>query len=160
MGRKICLAVDESDLSHDAVHWAASNLLTPEDEVHLLTIVKPMPVITDDMDQPSVPYIKPPPEDLQAANKTLEKLSLQLRNFGIQNVQSGHMVGMVGCHEGVGQAIQEYVNKNNMEHVVLGSRGLGPISRGLLDVAGMGSVSDYCMKHLHCPISIYQPRNK
>eukprot|EP01026_Neomeris_dumetosa_P077149 TRINITY_DN83117_c0_g1_i10.p1 TRINITY_DN83117_c0_g1~~TRINITY_DN83117_c0_g1_i10.p1 ORF type:complete len:161 (-),score=20.92 TRINITY_DN83117_c0_g1_i10:70-552(-) len=159
MGRKVCLAVDDSGLSREAVMWAAGNILTPEDEVHLLTVVEPVPLISDEMDKPGVPWIKPSAKELSQANSVLQNLSESLKNMGISKVYQNHMVGMVGCHEGVGQAIQEYASKNSVDHLVLGSRGLGPVSRVLLDAAGGGSVSDYCMKHLHCPISIYQPRS-
>eukprot|EP01024_Parvocaulis_polyphysoides_P042158 TRINITY_DN3862_c0_g2_i1.p1 TRINITY_DN3862_c0_g2~~TRINITY_DN3862_c0_g2_i1.p1 ORF type:complete len:160 (-),score=26.10 TRINITY_DN3862_c0_g2_i1:1317-1796(-) len=159
MGRKVCLAVDDSTLSSDAVQWAAKNILSPQDEVHLLTIVKPVPLVSDDMEQPSVPWLRPPKEDYQAANSVLERLNSMLNMSGIQNVQKDRLVSMIGCNEGVGQAIEEYANKNNVEHVILGSRGLSSLSSGLLDAAGMGSVSDYCMKHLHCPVSVYHPQN-
>eukprot|EP01023_Acetabularia_acetabulum_P008950 TRINITY_DN13943_c0_g1_i8.p4 TRINITY_DN13943_c0_g1~~TRINITY_DN13943_c0_g1_i8.p4 ORF type:complete len:130 (-),score=17.23 TRINITY_DN13943_c0_g1_i8:1737-2126(-) len=129
MGRKICLAVDDSTLSSQAVQWAAKNILTPMDEVHLLTVVKPVPLISDDMEQPSIPWLRPPSEDYQSASQVLDRFNSMLRSQGIDNVQKGRMVSLIGCHEGVGQAIEEYANKNQVEHVIMGSRGLSTISR-------------------------------
>ncbi|EPS58073.1 hypothetical protein M569_16744, partial [Genlisea aurea] len=49
--------------------------------------------------------------------------------------------------------ICEAAEQLNVELVILGSRGLGAIKRWAL----LGSVSDYCAHHLHCPVLIVKP---
>lgn len=41
MGRKIVVSLDESDSSRHAVHWALTNAATPEDHLHLVTVLPP-----------------------------------------------------------------------------------------------------------------------
>lgn len=45
--------------------------------------------------------------------------------------------------------IIQYVNDNNIEHLVLGSRGLNTLQEMIL-----GSVSHKVMKHVNCPVTI------
>ena len=48
-----------------------------------------------------------------------------------------------------GEAIVEEAAKEKVAMVVMGTRGLGAIRRTVL-----GSVSDYVLHHVHCPIVI------
>jgi len=59
------------------------------------------------------------------------------------------MVVKYGHHPGesiVDLAVQEQVSM-----VVMGTRGLGTIRRTIL-----GSVSDYVLHHVHCPVAIFR----
>jgi hypothetical protein len=38
--------------------------------------------------------------------------------------------------------------------VVLGSRGMGSFKRSLMSFVGLGSVSDYCVHNLSCPVLV------
>lgn len=38
--------------------------------------------------------------------------------------------------------------------VVLGSRGMGSFKRSLMGFVGLGSVSDYCVHNLACPVLV------
>lgn len=38
--------------------------------------------------------------------------------------------------------------------VVLGSRGMGSFKRSLMSFVGLGSVSDYCVHNLPCPVLV------
>eukprot|EP00887_Chlorella_sp_A99_P007016 scaffold2.g7016.t1 len=55
---------------------------------------------------------------------------------------------------GVGEALVAYIESERMALVVLGSRGLGSIKASLMGSVGMGSVSDWCVHHLRCPIIV------
>jgi len=62
------------------------------------------------------------------------------------------MVVKFGQHPGesiVDLAIQEQVSM-----VVMGTRGLGTIRRTIL-----GSVSDYVLHHVHCPVAVCRHQN-
>lgn len=48
-----------------------------------------------------------------------------------------------------GEAIVRIAEEERADLVVIGSRGLGTIRRSIL-----GSVSDYVVKHVHCPVLV------
>ena len=51
-----------------------------------------------------------------------------------------------------GEAIVEKCNELNIDHVVMGNRGMGVLRRTFL-----GSISDYVLHHVHLPITIIPP---
>lgn len=56
---------------------------------------------------------------------------------------------MIIGHGEPGEAIVDYAEKNKVDVVVVGSRGLGAIKRAFL-----GSTADYVTHHLKCPVLI------
>lgn len=43
---------------------------------------------------------------------------------------------------------------NTVDLVLVGSRGMGALKRSLLEFVGLGSVSDYLVNHLQCPVLV------
>ena len=54
-----------------------------------------------------------------------------------------------------GEAVCKVAKERNVDHVVMGSRGLGTVSRTLV-----GSVSDYCLHHVNVPVSVVPPPDR
>lgn len=54
-----------------------------------------------------------------------------------------------------GEAVCKVAKERNVDHVVMGSRGLGTVSRALV-----GSVSDYCLHHANVPVSVVPPPDR
>lgn len=54
-----------------------------------------------------------------------------------------------------GEAVCKVAKERNVDHVVMGSRGLGTVSRALV-----GSVSDYCLHHASVPVSVVPPPDR
>ncbi|KAJ3283649.1 Ubiquitin carboxyl-terminal hydrolase 22 [Borealophlyctis nickersoniae] len=54
-----------------------------------------------------------------------------------------------------GPLIEEYITKSHpdLNLLVVGQRALGKLERWAL-----GSVSDYCLRHLHCPVTVVKDR--
>ena len=50
-----------------------------------------------------------------------------------------------------GQVIINITKREKVDTVVMGTRGMGSVSRTLL-----GSVSDYVLHHAHCTVVIYR----
>jgi len=59
----------------------------------------------------------------------------------------GRMVVKFGQHPG--ESIVELAREERVSMVVLGTRGLGTLRRTIL-----GSVSDYVLHHVHCPVAV------
>lgn len=54
-----------------------------------------------------------------------------------------------------GESVCKVVKERNVDHLVMGSRGLGTVSRALV-----GSVSDYCLHHASVPVSVVPPPDR
>ena len=54
-----------------------------------------------------------------------------------------------------GEAVCKVIKERKVDHVVMGSRGLGTVSRALV-----GSVSDYCLHHSSVPVSVVPPPDR
>mmetsp|Transcript_24964 Transcript_24964/g.69621 ORF Transcript_24964/g.69621 Transcript_24964/m.69621 type:complete len:366 (+) Transcript_24964:323-1420(+) len=57
-----------------------------------------------------------------------------------------------GGASGIGASLTNYAEQHAVDIVVVGSRGYGTFRRGVMTLAGLGSVSNHCMNNLHCPI--------
>mmetsp|Transcript_7464 Transcript_7464/g.33144 ORF Transcript_7464/g.33144 Transcript_7464/m.33144 type:complete len:216 (-) Transcript_7464:2576-3223(-) len=57
----------------------------------------------------------------------------------------------------VGACIVSHAEKHNADLVVLGTRGLGSMKGHLMELAGLGSVSDYVVHHTNCPVTVVHP---
>lgn len=55
---------------------------------------------------------------------------------------------------GIGEAMEKFVLDSHVNLVVLGSRGMGSIKRSLLSTLGMGSVSEFAVRTLPCPVVV------
>ena len=75
---------------------------------------------------------------------------LQISSIYVMILQvSGKIKAMFNQHPG--QAIVDIATSEKADLIVMGTRGLGTIRRTIL-----GSVSDYVLHHVHCPILIYR----
>ena len=58
-------------------------------------------------------------------------------------------------HSRPGEVICKLAEDKKAQFIVMGSRGMGILRRTFL-----GSVSDYCVHHAHCPVAIIPPPNR
>jgi len=54
----------------------------------------------------------------------------------------------------VADPLVSYAQAKQVDHVVVGSRGLSALKRGLYSIIGLGSVSDYIVRHAPCPVTV------
>ncbi|KAK9816658.1 hypothetical protein WJX72_003354 [[Myrmecia] bisecta] len=163
----------------EALQWAARNIVCPQDELHLVTVVKPrgpspnemyldsvsaLPILyTADSDpeydmaavSEASPWVEPAKEDSRAAQQLVDRYAQQARQIGLQHVKSCPVAASASGQQGIGQSICKYTLDNGCDSLVVGNRGLGALSRSLLGVVGLGSVSDYCVKHVPVPVTVY-----
>lgn len=156
--KKVVVAVDSSVIAESALQWAAhSGVLHPEDEVHLVTVVKPVPGSTSVTGDPANAWLHPPTHDLEEADKLLKRYQKEAQAAGLKHVAAERVVAEVGGSEGIGITLQDYAKKSGADTMVVGSRGLGSLTRPVLTALGLGSVSDYCVRHAPCNIVVHRP---
>ncbi|KAK4558309.1 hypothetical protein RGQ29_007878 [Quercus rubra] len=147
---KIVVAVDESKESMHALSWCLSNLVSHNSgNTLVLLYVKPPPPVYTSFDAAGYVFSS----DIISA---LEKYGSDLVNSVMTRAES--VIRSSGTNinvekiTGSGEAkdvICSIVNKLGADTLVMGSHGYGFFKRALL-----GSVSDYCAKHVKCPVVI------
>jgi nucleotide-binding universal stress UspA family protein len=60
----------------------------------------------------------------------------------------------------VGLSIKHYAEANKIDVVVMGSRGMGAIRRAVMSFVGLGSVSEWCVANLTCPVIIVRGKDE
>ena len=152
-GRKIVVAVDDSPISCEAVEWASKKLLSPNDEVHIISVLDPgaRPDITAAGESSYVldeTECKPNPLLLERRAKMLKEYqSTVAANSGTKNVKLTTLVSCVGGSTDLGRHICEYAAENKADMLVMGSRGMGSVKRFGAAIFGLGSVSDFVTRH-------------
>ncbi|ESR57721.1 Usp domain-containing protein [Citrus sinensis] len=148
--RRVVVAVDESEESMHALSWCLNNLFSPDtnNTLVLLYVKPPLPVhssfdaagyiFSNDVIKAVEKYAS------ESVNSVMNRAEAVYRNF--QN--NIHVKRVVGCGDAK-DVICGTVEKLEADTLVMGSHGYGFIKRALL-----GSVSDYCAKHVKCPVVI------
>ncbi|XP_057782206.1 universal stress protein A-like protein [Salvia miltiorrhiza] len=151
--RKVVVAVDESEESMYALSWCLTNLLSPKNNNPNTTLI--------------LLYVKPPIPSYSSLDLTgflfagdaiasMERYSRDLANSVMQRAEAVcnrcNTTVQVEKKVGSGDAkdvICVAVDKLEADILVMGSHDYGFFKRALL-----GSVSDYCAKHVKCPLVV------
>ncbi|KAM7276384.1 hypothetical protein ACFE04_018250 [Oxalis oulophora] len=156
---RIVVAVDESDESMYALSWCLKNLLvhdTPKTTIVLL-YVKPPTAVYSSLDTTGQSAATTAWHTFSGdAVTAIRKYGSQLVNSVMQRAEAVYtnsdanisVERAVGCGE-ARDVICSTVEKLKADTLVMGSHGYGFIKRAIL-----GSVSDYCAKHVKCPVVI------
>ena len=145
------LAVDDSSVSKEAVDWAATKLITPKDEIHIISVLDPGQ--RPDVVSGEGTYIldddcKPNPLQLEKRAALLKQYQAAVAaNSGTKNVKMTTLVSCVGGSADLGRHICEYSAENKADMLVMGSRGMGSVKRSIMGVFGLGSVSEFVTRH-------------
>ena len=175
---KVAVAIDASPASRRATAWAAKlGLLSrPNTEVHLLAVMTTPPLPAPPMRPTFTPgpllpaaaagmaaagveeYMRHVDEERAAHVKLLNDAAAELVRLapGLEpcSVRQKVLEGDGGGGSSVGACLVNYCQRERVEHIVLGSRGLGALRRALYAAVGVGSVSDYVLHHSPCPVSV------
>ncbi|CAL1392561.1 unnamed protein product [Linum trigynum] len=146
--KKVMVAIDESEFSHYALEWTLTNLGdTISSSGLLLFTAQPLADFT---------YLHAstlgttPPELVASVQENQKKLTAALLDKAKQ-ICSAHGVEAETETE-VGdpkEVICEAAEKHGVKLLVLGSHSRGPIQRAFL-----GSVSNYCVHNAKCPVLV------
>ncbi|KAL3827773.1 hypothetical protein ACJIZ3_016575 [Penstemon smallii] len=150
--QKVVVAVDESEESMYALSWCLNNLLSgnhnPNTTLILIYIKPPVPVYSS-LDVTEILFA----EDVIAttekyskdlANSVMSRADAVYRNYNTK-VKVEKKVGSGDAKDVLCMA----VDKLGADILVMGSHDYGFFKRTLL-----GSVSDYCAKHVKCPLVV------
>ncbi|KAI8574826.1 hypothetical protein RHMOL_Rhmol01G0383500 [Rhododendron molle] len=162
--RRIVVAIDESEESMYALSWCLTNLLSQEAKTNNISINNTIVLL----------YVKPPPPAYSSMDptgylfagdvvETMEKYSRGLANSVMnraEEVYRGFNTTTIKVEKKIGSGdaknvICVAVEKLAADVLVMGSHDYGFFKRALL-----GSVSDYCSKHVKCPLVVVKrPKN-
>ncbi|XP_076911102.1 uncharacterized protein LOC143568964 [Bidens hawaiensis] len=146
MKNKVMVAIDDSEYSQHALKWALKTLGSTlvHSEVVIYTARTPVDIgYLYASSWGTAELIKELKEnEKKAAIDLLNKAKATCTEYGI----TAEGVTEVGDPK---VAICNAVEKLNVQLLVVGSHGRGPVTRALL-----GSVSNYCVNHVKCPVLI------
>ncbi|KAG1144635.1 hypothetical protein G6F37_006163 [Rhizopus arrhizus] len=155
--RRVLIALDETGSGKQVLDWIHSHhILAPEDEITVATAVD------EDVSHVEGPGMQSAPmssttnatEDFATDLRMLERHGKQHLSNGIQTLQQlGYNNTKPELLKGhPGRMITKYAKDQQMDLVVCGRRH----NRGVLKRSLMGSVSEYLVHNLDCPILIVQ----
>lgn len=164
-GRKIIIAIDDSDCSLSAAKWAYITVVRPGDEVQLIGC---QALISAGM-APAAPLATAGSVVALTANyqqalrdeeHRVKALLVHVKNEVLQHGGAHlHCLPAAGGASGVGESIVAWSKKEHADLVVVGSRGMGATKSALMSVVGLGSVSSYCLHYLHTAIAVVHGTN-
>jgi nucleotide-binding universal stress UspA family protein len=150
--KKVVVAVDESEESMYALSWCLGNLLSgnrnPSTTLVLLYIKPPVPVYSS-LDVTGYLFAGDVISNLEKysrelANSVMNRADTVCRNFS-STVKVEKKVGSGEAKDVICTAVDTL----GADILVMGSHDYGFFKRALL-----GSVSDYCAKHVKCPLVV------
>ncbi|XP_045216250.2 universal stress protein YxiE-like [Mercenaria mercenaria] len=142
-GKKILIAVDGSKHSIFAFEWYADKIHEPTDDVIIGFCSEIGTNLPSNVAQTS-------PATLHALiEKHEEKTKEIFSTFDSLATKYNVQHKLERLHDPPGPSIVKYAYENNVQLIVVGSRGHGTFRRTIL-----GSVSDYIVHHSHVPVII------
>ncbi|KAL1204727.1 Universal stress protein A-like protein [Cardamine amara subsp. amara] len=156
--KRIMVAIDENDSSFYALQWAIdhfSNLLLTTEAVQggTLTLVHVQSPFQFPVGPGFPTAVYASSAMVESVKKAQQEASTALLSRALQICRPQKIRTETLALEGdAKEMISETVDQLNVDLLVVGSRGLGKFKRAFL-----GSVSDYCAHHAHCPILIVKP---
>ncbi|XP_042045898.1 universal stress protein PHOS34-like [Salvia splendens] len=155
---KVLVPVDESEGSLYALRWALDHLFglePPEQEQAAVTLVNVQPTFQPFI-YPAGPVVYATPAVIDSVKKAQEQnaaaiLARALRICKEKKIKAEALILQGDAKDKICEAAEEL----HVDVLVIGSRGLGTIKRALL-----GSVSNYCVHHVHCPVLVVKPPPK
>ncbi|KAL4447495.1 hypothetical protein ABPG75_004714 [Micractinium tetrahymenae] len=154
--RRVVLAVDASEDSIAAFNWVLSNLLRPQDELHLLHVV---PDVFTSPASGSIYYCSSPDLETermlwsQAKQFFVDNFLEHAKQVGLEDTVCLHLVKESRSRH-IGKAVCKKAAELGAEPLVVAAHDKGPIEKLLL-----GSVSEYCVAHSKRPLLLLHPNH-
>ncbi|XP_030970038.1 universal stress protein A-like protein [Quercus lobata] len=147
--KKVMVAIDESECSRYALQWTLDNLSQTIDDNSQLVLFTVQPISECTYAYASS-FGAAPPELIRSIQENQNKIASALLEKAKQICANNGIVAETVTEVGDPKvAIYEAVEKLNIQLLVLGSHGRGAIKRAFL-----GSVSNYCVHNVKCPVLV------
>lgn len=147
--KKVMVAIDESECSRYALQWTLDNLTQTIDDNSQLVLFTVQPISECTYAYASS-FGAAPPELIRSIQENQNKIASTLLEKAKQICANNGIVAETVTEVGDPKvAIYEAVEKLNIQLLVLGSHGRGAIKRAFL-----GSVSNYCVHNVKCPVLV------
>ncbi|KAJ4914960.1 Adenine nucleotide alpha hydrolases-like superfamily protein [Raphanus sativus] len=157
----VVVAVDGSEVSMEALRWALDNLKLSSpspDSSFVVLHVQPSPSVAAGVSPGTIPFGGPSGLEVPAFTSAIEQHQKRITDTIMDharlifadrpvNVKTQVVVGDPKYK------ICETVENLHADLLVIGSRAHGRIKRMFL-----GSVSNYCTNHVHCPVVVIKPK--
>ncbi|KAF3431886.1 hypothetical protein FNV43_RR26622 [Rhamnella rubrinervis] len=150
--KKVMVAIDESECSHYALQWALQHLApTILDSQLIIFTVQPFVNLGLTV---AASFGSTPPELIASLQENQKKAALALLEKA-KDICAKHGVEAKTITEfgEPREAICGAVEKLDIQLLVLGSH-----SRGVIERAFLGSVSNYCVHHAKCPVLVVRKK--
>eukprot|EP01023_Acetabularia_acetabulum_P068083 TRINITY_DN9549_c0_g1_i1.p2 TRINITY_DN9549_c0_g1~~TRINITY_DN9549_c0_g1_i1.p2 ORF type:complete len:353 (-),score=20.46 TRINITY_DN9549_c0_g1_i1:1428-2486(-) len=144
----VCVSIDGGQKSYEALEWTCQNFIQDSNRqvmLHIVSVQIPIPRFEHDQ------------TDTWGDEKCNRAREIAHMN-GISNKQIYIQVlnmSSQGSNQ-IGESICQYVKSNCVDLIVLGARNMSSLQRSVLKIVGLGSVSDYCVQNLICPVLVYK----
>jgi nucleotide-binding universal stress UspA family protein len=160
-GNATLFCMDGSEQSMDALRWGAATL-QPVGKAEIVMVVPERSAGALMMDEPYAwgseiaEAEAMHEEDERRATERIQQGFDELEKKGIPRMDMhGSILWQTGSMPGaIGERVAEYAREMGADVVVVGSRGLGAVRRGLGTLVGMGSVSDAIAHQCKVPVLI------
>ncbi|KAL5970011.1 Universal stres protein A-like protein [Taenia solium] len=154
MGRTYLLPIDTSENCKRALKFYTENLHRDDDTVIFLHVIEPT------LKANSLNIAKDEDSEIHEMSSQLQKSLDMGKALGHKYLAWGREAGFdvkafVRSDSKPGVAIMKAVRELNVDHIVVGSRGLNALGRALL-----GSVSSYVIHHSQIPVTVVPCREE
>ncbi|KAJ8528917.1 hypothetical protein K7X08_030657 [Anisodus acutangulus] len=150
--KMIMVGMDESEESFYALKWALDHLLNNPSSSTIIILINVQPTFSP-MVYPAGPVVYAAPTVVEAVKKAQHQNATRLLSRALHLCEQKMVKAETLILEGDPKdKICQAADELHIDLLIVGSRGLGKIKRAFL-----GSVSDYCAHHVHCPILIVKP---
>ncbi|KAG2494396.1 hypothetical protein HYH03_007449 [Edaphochlamys debaryana] len=158
--KRVMVCCDDSPHAHAALLWTLDNAMQPHD--HLILAVVGSPVPFPILDEPSTvaamqsaQYRDEAAAATAAARDVAERCAAAAQRRGVGKTKITIAALPPGGSAGdVGASLCKHAKTEGVDMMVAGSRGMGAITRSLLGLVGMGSVSDHLAHNSCCPLLV------
>jgi nucleotide-binding universal stress UspA family protein len=148
--RGILVAIDGTQESLNALQWVLNNLFRSQDRIILIHAQRnPNSLLAS-----GSPGFMVPVDVLKIFENDIKKSTEKILARATEICKAKNLTPETEVHTGdAREVICNAAKKYNPDMLVLGSHGYGALKRVVL-----GSVSDYCVHHVQCPVVVVKPQ--
>ncbi|TPX57747.1 hypothetical protein SpCBS45565_g08159 [Spizellomyces sp. 'palustris'] len=149
--RVVVIALDSSKSSDYAFNWALDNFLSPEKDLCVLVNVRPIAAVPGPF---GTAYMDFTDYVVQVEERYRTESHALLQRYASLVKKRKIAVKAIAMRGDPREELCRKVEELDADAFILGSRGLGTLKRVIL-----GSISDYCVHHVKCPVLVIKNKD-